>query len=187
VIVFSDRPERSGGFEMAVPKYIRVKEGGGDGYTIDAEAVSNTSWGDVDKTAIKNKLAQDQADGVPNVNRAIKEVYAIVGSVNDKNTWKYPHHILRGNTVILNRHGLASAAGYLAADNTNPVDARRSAARHLKKHYRALDMEVPEGLNAVLESASGNQHADELISWLENMDTDVANDTTGGDSLASLV
>jgi hypothetical protein len=172
---------------MAVPKYIRVKEGGGNGYTIDAEAVSNTAWGSVNKTAMKNKLARDQADGVPNVNQAIKEVYAIVGSVNDKNTWKYPHHILRGNTVVLNKNGLASAAGYLAADNTNPADLRKKAARHLRKHYRKLDMEVPEGLSAVLESSSGNQHADELISWLEKMDTDVVDDNAGGDSLASLV
>jgi len=169
------------------PKYIRVKEGASSGYNIDEEAVSNTAWGDVDKTALKNKLATDQENGVPNVGRAIREVYAIVGSVNDKNTWKYPHHILRGRTVVLNKNGLSTAAGYLAQDNTNPADVRKRAARHLRKHYRKLELEVPEGLTRVLESASGNQHADELISWLDKIDSDVADVSAGGNSLASMV
>jgi len=169
-----------------IPKYIRVKEGNNNGYTIDKDSTSNTSWGSVNKNAMKNKLARDKENNVPGVNSAIKEIYAIVGSVTDKNSWKYPHHILRGNTVILNKNGLASAAGYLAQDNTNPVDMRKKAARHLKKHYRKLDMEIPEGLNSVTESASGNQHADELIDWLSRMDGEPINDADKG-SLASLV
>ena len=177
--------ENRGEYNMG-PKYIRVNETGNTGYTIDKDSTSSTPWGNINKTSIKNKLALDRENNVPGVNGAIKEVYAIVGSLSDKNSWKYPHHILRGNTVILNKNGLASAAGYLAQDNTNPVDQRRKAARHLKRHYRKLDLEIPEGLNAVTESAHSNQHAGELIDWLNNMDVEQVKSKDDG-SLASLV
>lgn len=127
-----------------IPKYKIVNEGANTtGYTIETDRVDNRPWGEVDKRAMRDKLARDKANNVPGVNKAIKEVYAIVGSVNDKMSWKYPHHVLIGRKVVLNRKGLGSATSFLARDNSNSADDIAKAKRHLARHYRQIGEEAP--------------------------------------------
>lgn len=134
---------------MVIPKYIRVVEAA---YSVASDSVSRSPWGNVNKSAMRRKLKAALDDNVSGIKRVIKEVYAIVGDISESSTWKYPHHIMRGQKAILNIHGLSSASGYLVSADL-PSATKKKAARHLRKHYRQVDQEVPEGLQSVAESS----------------------------------
>lgn len=123
------------------------------------DAASEKSWGDVDKTALGNELADGYAAG--DVSEAvIREVYAFVpddafGEDADGNKQFYqskawgPHHELVGDTVVINRDGMAKAAAAAAGARAEPSlsDAALGAVKkHLRRHYSALDLEPPEGI-----------------------------------------
>ena len=93
----------------------------GKTYKVDKskDAVSDKAWGDVDKTALRNKIMEAS-------NRAslVKDVYALV-----EDGWedapseklKYPIMELKGDTFVYNRGALASALGYARQHNETSV------------------------------------------------------------------
>lgn len=123
-------------------------------FRIRRDEVSNRSWGDVDKTALRNRLVRGLEEGVEGVRDAIREVYAVIRSDDladaPSQNWWGPHHEVRDNgDVVLNVNGLVAAAQALAGARAEPdltPEQRRAAARHLLRHYRELDREPPASL-----------------------------------------
>ncbi len=120
------------------------------GLKIKNERVSGKPWGEVDKTALRNRLAKALEDNEDGAREAVREVYAVVTSedINDapSQNWWGPHHeITREGTVILNRGGMIAAAAALAGARAEPnltVAQIREAAEHLLKHYRQEDVNL---------------------------------------------
>lgn len=147
------------------------------------KSVSNTAWGDVEKSRIWQLLKQGLEEGVPGAAEAVKEVYAVVKAEVNKDLTeadcKLPHHEVRDDgTVVLNRAGLIAAVGALAGARSKPdltVEQRREAAQHLARHYRELDMPLPVILGGTGEMASliatvtGEMRVDDvpLASWAD--------------------
>ena len=129
--------------------------------------VSNRSWGDVDKTTLRNRLVRGLEEGAEGVRDAIREVYAVIRSDDladaPSQNWWGPHHEVRENgDVVLNVNGLVAAAQALAGARAEPdltPEQRRAAARHLLRHYRELDREPP----ASLVEMAGERPAGELM------------------------
>ncbi|NPV30504.1 MAG: hypothetical protein HPY58_12820 [Firmicutes bacterium] len=124
-------------------------------FKIKRGIVDNTSWGDVDKTALRNRLVKGLEEGAEGVREAIREVYAVIRSDDiteaPSQNWWGPHHIIRQDgSVVLNRGGLIAAAQALAGARAEPdltPAQRREAAQHLMRHYREIeDLEPPESL-----------------------------------------
>lgn len=90
-------------------------------YKIDKskEAVSDTPWGDVDKTALRNKIMEAK-----NKTTLVKSIYMLV-----EDGWeeapsehlKYPVMELKGDTFVYNKGGLSSALGYAKKENETAV------------------------------------------------------------------
>jgi len=120
---------------------------------IDNERVSTRAWSDVDKSAIWQRLKQALQDGEEGAAAAVREMYAVVkapvnAELTQADCWG-PHHEIMNNTLVLNRNGLTAAAAALAGARAEPnltPEQRRQAARHLLRHYRALEMEPPASL-----------------------------------------
>lgn len=108
-------------------------------YKIDKskEAMSEKAWGEVDKTAMRDKIME--AD---NKATLVKAVYMLV-----ENGWeeapsehlKYPVMELKGDTFVYNRDGLASALGYAKKENETTV------VNKIEKIYKKLDLDDNEG------------------------------------------
>jgi hypothetical protein len=128
--------------------------------------VSETAWGEVDKPALGQALAARWAAG--EAGRAVlREAYAFVpaeafGKDADGQAVFYAskgwaaHHELDGDELVLNRNGVIGAAQALGGARSEPsLDeaALAQAKRHIRRHYRALKMDAPEGLQ---ESAARN-------------------------------
>jgi hypothetical protein len=133
-------------------------------FRIDKNTVSSKAWGDVDKTALRNRLVQGLENNESGVQAAIREVYAVIKSSDltdtPSATWWGPHHEVQDDgTVVLNREGLGAAAAALAGARANPdltAEQKREAARHLIRHYRDLNETPPDSLLQLAgQSASG--------------------------------
>lgn len=108
-------------------------------YKIDKskEAMSNKAWGEVDKTAMRDKIME--AD---NKATLVKAAYMLV-----EDGWeeapsehlKYPVMELKGDTFVYNRDGLASALGYAKKENETTV------VNKIEKIYKKLDLDDNEG------------------------------------------
>lgn len=108
-------------------------------YKIDKskEAMSDKAWGEVDKTAMRDKIME--AD---NKATLVKAVYMLV-----EDGWeeapseylKYPVMELKGDTFVYNRDGLASALGYAKKENEATV------VNKIEKIYKKLDLDDNEG------------------------------------------
>ena len=108
-------------------------------YKIDKskEAMSDKAWGEVDKTAMRDKIME--AD---NKATLVKAVYMLV-----EDGWeeapsehlKYPVMELKGNTFVYNRDGLASALGYAKKENETTV------VNKIEKIYKKLNLDDTEG------------------------------------------
>ena len=108
-------------------------------YKIDKskEAMSDKAWGEVDKTAIRDKIME-----ASNKATLVKAVYMLV-----EDGWeeapsehlKYPVMELKGGTFVYNRDGLASALGYAKKENETTV------VNKIKKIYKKLDLDDNEG------------------------------------------
>ncbi len=108
-------------------------------YKIDKskEAMSDKAWGEVDKTAMRDKIME--AD---NKATLVKAVYMLV-----EDGWeeapsehlKYPVMELKGDTFVYNRDGLASALGYAKKENETTV------VNKIEKIYKKLDLDDNEG------------------------------------------
>lgn len=113
---------------------------------IDNSTISDKAWGDVDKTALARRLQEGEA--TPAV---IREAFAYVPDLDNRSTWGGPHHELRGDTLIVNRAGVHALAAALAGSRGGvkwPRSARVAALAHVRKHYRAMEEEPPEGATA---------------------------------------
>lgn len=90
-------------------------------YKIDKskEAMSDTPWGNIDKTELRNKIMEAN-----NRDSLVKAVYMLV-----QDGWqdapserlKYPVMQIKGDSVVYNRDGLASALGYAKKENETEV------------------------------------------------------------------
>lgn len=120
---------------------------------IDRSKVSDKAWGDVDKSAIWQRLKQALQEGEEGAAAAVREMYAVVkaeinADLSRADCWG-PHHEIVNDTLVLNRNGLIAAAVAVAGGRAEPnltPEQRRQAARHLLRHYRALEMEPPASL-----------------------------------------
>lgn len=108
-------------------------------YKIDKskEAMSDKAWGEVDKTAMRDKIME-----ASNKATLVKAVYILV-----EDGWeeapsehlKYPVMELKGDTFVYNRDGLASALGYAKKENETTV------VNKIEKIYKKLDLDDNEG------------------------------------------
>lgn len=108
-------------------------------YKIDKskEAMSDEAWGEVDKTAMRDKIME-----ASNKATLVKAVYMLV-----EDGWeeapsehlKYPVMELKGDTFVYNRDGLASALGYAKKENETTV------VNKIEKIYKKLDLDDNEG------------------------------------------
>nr|DAO01132.1 MAG TPA: hypothetical protein [Caudoviricetes sp.] len=108
-------------------------------YKIDKskEAMSDKAWGEVDKTAMRDKIME--AD---NKATLVKDVYMLV-----EDGWedapsehlKYPVMELKGDTFVYNRDGLASALGYAKKENETSV------VNKVEKIYKKLGLDTKDG------------------------------------------
>ena len=108
-------------------------------YKIDKskEAMSDKAWGEVDKTAMRDKIME-----ASNKATLVKAVYMLV-----KDGWeeapsehlKYPVMELKGDTFVYNRDGLASALGYAKKEDETTV------VNKIEKIYKKLDLDDNEG------------------------------------------
>lgn len=122
--------------------------------------VSSRPWGDVDKSALRNRLVRALEEGQEGAAEAIREVYAVIrgGSLDDapSQNWWGPHHeVTEDGSVVLNRNGVQDAVGALAGARAEPdltAEQKRKAARHLMRHYRELEMEPPDSLKELAGS-----------------------------------
>jgi hypothetical protein len=120
---------------------------------IAKDKVSEKDWSSVDKSSIWRRLKQALEDGEQGATEAVREMYAVVkapinADLTQADCWA-PHHEIQGDTLVLNKNGLVAAVAALAGARSEPnltAEQKRKAARHLLRHYRALDMEAPESL-----------------------------------------
>lgn len=108
-------------------------------YKIDKskEAMSDKAWGEVDKTAMRDKIME-----ASNKATLVKGVYMLV-----EDGWeeapsehlKYPVMELKGDTFVYNRDGLASALGYAKKEDETTV------VNKIEKIYKKLDLDDNEG------------------------------------------
>lgn len=108
-------------------------------YKIDKskEAMSDKAWGEVDKTAMRDKIME-----ASNKATLVKAVYMLV-----EDGWeeapsehlKYPVMELKGDTFVYNRDGLASALGYAKKEDETTV------VNKIEKIYKKLDLDDNEG------------------------------------------
>lgn len=121
---------------------------------VDNSKISEKDWGKVDKTALGNKLANAYETGDA-TKMVIKEAYAYVPDdafEDDKflhSKAKLPHHELIGNTLVLNRGGVIASYQAIAGARGGvkiPAGKMASVKKHIRRHYRDLDLEVPDKL-----------------------------------------
>ena len=131
--------------------------------------VSKRAWGDVDKSALGRALADHYAAGEAS-KAIVREAYAFVPgdafgkdgegkpSFTFSKGWG-PHHELSGDELVVNQGGVQAAAGALGGARSEPSlsDAEQAQAkRHIRKHYKALKLEVPDSLK---ENLAGRRQA----------------------------
>jgi len=125
---------------------------------INNDRVSSRSWGEIDKSALWQRLKQALQESEAGAAEAVREVYAAIKAdvtpdLREADCWGPHHEITPEGIVLLNRGGLIAAAQALAGARSDPslTDAqRRQAAAHLLRHYRSIDgLTPPESLVSV--------------------------------------
>lgn len=107
----------------------------GKTYKVDKskEAMSTKSWGEVDKTELRNKIMEAN-----NKSSLVKDCYMLV-----EDGWedapsehlKYPVMCFEGDTLVYNRYGLSSALAYAKQENETTVINKVEAI------YKKLDID----------------------------------------------
>jgi len=118
---------------------------------IDNSTISDRAWGDVDKTALGRRLAEALEKEEAGTAAAIREVFAYVPDLENRSEWGGPHHELKGDTVVVNRGGVHALAAALSGARGGvkwPRSARVAALAHVRKHYKVMEEEPPEGMSA---------------------------------------
>lgn len=97
------------------------------------DVLSETAWGDVNKSSLRDKIMKAS-------NRAnlVKDVYMLVESGWEDapiEHLKYPVMQFKGDTLVYNRYGLASALAYAKKENESSV------VKKVMSIYKKLDLE----------------------------------------------
>ena len=108
-------------------------------YKIDKskEAMSETPWGDVDKTELRNKIMEAE-----NKTELVKACYMLVEDGWEEapsEKLKYPVMEIKENTLVYNRYGLSSALAYAKQEKEQAVINKVEAI------YKKLDLEETDG------------------------------------------
>jgi len=89
-----------------------------------SDSVSERAWGDVDKTALRQRLVSALENKESGAAEAVREVYAVIRSDNigdaPSQNWWGPHHVIQSDAVVLNRNGAHAAVGALAGARGEP-------------------------------------------------------------------
>ena len=104
-------------------------------YKVDKskESISETPWGDVDKIDLRDKIME-----ASNRSSLVKDVYMVVEDGWEEapsEKLKYPVMQLKGDTLVYNRGGLASALGYAKATDEKEV------VKKVEAIYKKLDLD----------------------------------------------
>lgn len=144
---------------------------------VNRDRVSSRSWGDVNNTALRQRLVKALEDDESGGSQAVREVYAVIksgGALDDNPSgrWWGPHHeVTSDGEVVLNRAGLGAAAAALAGGRAEPdlsSEEKARAQRHLAAHYNANDIPLPEGFTGsagemhILAGTVGEMSPDEI-------------------------
>lgn len=135
--------------------------------------VDTTPWIKVNKDALKKEIYDMYVNKkYSNIEEVIDEVYALVRCYDDMKCWKYPHHIIKDDKVILNINGLRTAVLFFVRMlSTNNHDYSKEEikkmAEHFARHYKELNREIPSTLSKYLNKSEKyimfNISDDELI------------------------
>ena len=158
-------------------KRIQVKE-----KAIKNSEISTRAWSEVDKT----KLGQDLAE--LGKESYIKEAYLVVGDIEKRSTWKFPHHELKGEDLVVNKNGVTSAYAALQGARNNPditSEDKKASAQHLLKHYREMKKqglveEIPSDLEEMAKGIFNvdTKNAPQVNNKEDNQDSNVTNNDT---------
>lgn len=145
---------------------------------INKTRVSNRPWGEVDKSKIWYRLKEGLKNKEDGIKEAIHEMYAVVkAEINENLTladcWA-PHHEIIGDEVVMNRNGVIAAVQALAGARAEPnlTDEQwEEARRHLARHYKELEMELPDVLGGemfITAEVKGEMSVDDVpvASWV---------------------
>ena len=131
-------------------------------YKINKTELKDTPWGDVDKTAMRNKIMKA-------INKAtlVKSVYALV-----EDGWqdapsehlKYPIMELVGDTFYYNRYALSSALAYAKQENETSV------INKVEKLYKKFNLDDEGGDDKNMAEDKKKKMSEET---LENQETEV--------------
>jgi len=98
-----------------------------------AESAAGGAWSGVNLTALRNRLARAVEEAEAGARPAVREVYAVVDGFDaPSRDWGYPHHVMRGDTVVLHVGGVQAATQRSRQQNA------AGAMAHLRAHARAL-------------------------------------------------
>lgn len=124
-------------------------------YKINKTELKDTSWGDVDKTEMRNKIMKA-------INKAtlVKSVYALV-----EDGWqdapsqhlKYPLMQLVGDTFYYNRYALSSALAYAKQENETAVISK------IEKLYRKFNLDDEGGDDKNMAEDKTKDMSEELM------------------------
>lgn len=97
------------------------------------DAMSETAWGDVDKSALRDKImaASNRASLVKSAYMLVEDGWEDAPSEH----LKYPVMEIKGDTLVYNRYGLASALAYAKQEGESAV------VKKIEKIYKSLGLE----------------------------------------------
>lgn len=115
--------------------FAKEDYGKGEAITVDKskEAMSDTSWGSINKTELRKKVLNAK-----NYKSLVKDIYAIVEDGWEdapSSKLKYPIMEIKDGKAVYNRYGLASALAYAQANNETAVITK------VKSLYKKLDID----------------------------------------------
>lgn len=131
-------------------------------YKINKTELKTTPWGDVDKTAMRNKIME-----ASNKVTLVKSVYALVeDGWQDAPTehLKYPIMELVGDTFYYNRYALSSALAYAKQENETSV------INKVEKLYKKFNLDDEGGDDKNMAEDKKKKMSEET---LENQETEV--------------
>lgn len=131
-------------------------------YKINKTELKTTPWGDVDKTAMRNKIME-----ASNKVTLVKSVYALVeDGWQDAPTehLKYPIMQLVGDTFYYNRYALSSALAYAKQENETSV------INKVEKLYKKFNLDDEGGDDKNMAEDKKKKMSEET---LENQETEV--------------
>jgi hypothetical protein len=121
---------------------------------------SDSPWDGESAKSICTNVMKDELLGESDFKQMTDEMFAIARSYDAHKCWKLPHHdiLVNGKSVSLtiNEVGLRAAVGTLLGARQNMIATsteKQQAAAHLMKHFDELEIEVPDSLRKVAESA----------------------------------